>query len=58
MYGKRIVYYLRRRKKIRKDKEVRPREKEKFKKKKKNWSSQWAIQFSTYLQKTIYQSSY
>ena len=35
MYSKRIVYYLRRRKKIRKDKEVRPREKEKFKKKKK-----------------------
>ena len=34
MYGKRIVYYLRRRKKIRKDKEVRPREKEEFKKKK------------------------
>ena len=35
MHSKRIVYYLRRRKKIRKDKEVRPREKEKFKKKKK-----------------------
>ena len=34
MHSKRIVYYLRRRKKIRNDKEVRPREKEKFKKKK------------------------
>ena len=52
-----MVYYLRRGKKIRKDKEVHPREKKKLKKKK-NWSSQWAIQFSTYLQKTIYQSSY